>query len=239
MSDLRKKAKETSYQTRSFEVRAPLSVCRGSLASSSPSPSLYRWFYDSGAPSGGKRVGIFNFFKKRTTSELTGTKILVALLSPKFAEIADTDCRCYSQFYSDTTQSVFESSADLLGAIHKGYDVVHLFCDVAASELPATLLLQRCCDSDVQLLWLASENKPEGYVKGFKAAGLPLNLVMTIDRKNARFTDFLASLLQKMSAGQTMPVAWVALSPQNSNDPRNQNAPSCIFAAGRGGVKFR
>lgn len=36
-----------------------------------------------------------------------------------------------------------------------------------------------CCDSDVKLLWVASDNKPEGYIKGFKVAK-PLNLVMAI-----------------------------------------------------------
>jgi hypothetical protein len=91
----------------------------------------------------------------------------------------------------------------------------------------------------VKLLWLASENKPEGYIKGFKVAGKALNVVLTIDRKNSRFTRFLESLLRRMSSGETMPVAWVALSPQNSNDPRNQDAPACIFAAGRGGVTLR
>jgi len=91
----------------------------------------------------------------------------------------------------------------------------------------------------VKLLWLASQNKPEGYIKGFKAAGKPLNLVLTIDRKGPRFSTFLVHLLRKMSAGETMPVAWVSLAPQSSNDPRNQDAPACIFAAGRSGVKLR
>jgi hypothetical protein len=91
----------------------------------------------------------------------------------------------------------------------------------------------------VKLLWLAGENRPEGYVKGFKAAGRSLNLVLTIDRKSSSFSNFLENLLRKMSAGETMPVAWVSLAPQNSNDPRNQEAPACIFAAGRGGVRLR
>jgi len=104
---------------------------------------------------------ILDFFKKRTIDEDFRAKILVALLNPKFMEIAGADCRCYSQFYSSTTQSAFESSGDLLATLQTGYDVVHLFCDVTASgniiddrkqEIPATLLLQRCCNSDVKLL---------------------------------------------------------------------------------------
>jgi hypothetical protein len=135
-----------------------------------------------------------------------------------------------------------------LEIIGRGYDIVHLFCDVSqegnivdvhGNKTAGTTLIQRCCDSNVKLLWLASENRPEGYIRGFKAQGKPLNLVLTIDRRGSRFPTFLQNLLRKMSEGETMPVAWVSLSPQNSNDPRNQNAPACIFAAGRGGVRLR
>ena len=193
-------------------------------------------------------MGIRELFRKRRQEEVVGTKILVASLDPKFAEVANADCRCYSQFYPTPTESVFENAQELFAAIGKRYDVVHLFCDVTSQgnitdvqgrETAATSLIQSCCDSDVKLLWLASENKPEGYIKGFKAAQKPLNLVLTLDRKGSRFSNFLENLLRKMSAGETMPVAWVSLSPQNSNDPRNQDGPACIFAAGRGGVRLR
>jgi len=43
----------------------------------------------------------------------------------------------------------------------------------------------------VKLLWIASENKPESYIKGFNVAGRPLNVVLTIDRKNSRSRAFL------------------------------------------------
>ena len=187
-------------------------------------------------------MGIRNLFAKRTENVVTGTKVLVAFLDPKFAELARADCRCYSQFYPATN-----NAEELLEAI-KGYDVVHLFSDVTKDgnitdsrgrEITATRLMQSCCDADVKLLWLASENKPEGYIKGFKAGGKPLNLVLTIDRKGSHFSGFLENILRKMSTGETMPSAWVALAPQNSNDARNQDAPACIFAAGRGGARLR
>jgi hypothetical protein len=190
---------------------------------------------------------ILDLFKNRARDEVLGTKVLVAVLNPQFAESASADCRCYTQFYPNSIQIVFEGTENLLEAIRKGYDIVHLFADVTLGgnisdneghEIPAAQLLQCCSESDVKLLWLASPNKPEGYIKGFKAAGTRLNLVMTLDRKNSRFTSFLENLLRKMSAGQSMPLAWVSLSPQNPNDPRNQDAPACIFAAGRGGVRL-
>jgi len=193
-------------------------------------------------------MGIRDLFKKRAQDEVLGTKILVASLNGKFAEWARADAGCYSRFYSAPAEGTFEQVEELLKAIGKGYDVVHLFCDVTSDgaitdtrgqQIPATRVLQACSESDVKLLWVASENKPEGYVKGFKPTGNPLNLVLTIDRRSSRFTGFLENLLRKMSAGETMPVAWVSLAPQISKDPRNQNAPACIFAAGRGGVKLR
>jgi hypothetical protein len=193
-------------------------------------------------------MGIRDLFKKRAQDEVFGTKVLIAALDRKFAELMGADSRSYSQFYPNRTENLFEDAAGLLKAIGTGHDVVHLFCEVTQDgsitdsrghKTPAALLTQACADSDVKLLWVASENNPDGYMKGFKPSGNPLNLVLTIDRKKSGFTEFLENLLRKMSAGETMPVAWVSLASQNPKDPRNQNAPACIFAAGRGGVKLR
>lgn len=193
-------------------------------------------------------MGIRDFFRRRAQDEVVGTRILIASLDPKFVELMKSDCHCYSQFYATPTETVFESSQELFKAIRQGYDIVHLFCDVSSdgnimdgrgNVTTATGLLQCCSDSDAKLVWLASENKPEGYIQGFKTAGKPLNLVLTIDRRGSRFSNFLGCLLRKMAAGETMPVAWVSVSPQNSNDQRNQDAPACIFAAGRARVRLR
>jgi hypothetical protein len=194
-------------------------------------------------------LGIRDFFTKRAKEEVVGTKVLVATLDRKFMQLVKIDGDCYSRFYPASTMTVFESVEQLLEAIAKGYDILHLFCDVSpegsitderGNRAAGIGLIQSCCDSDVKMLWIASENKPEGYMKGFKAAtSKPLNLVLTIDRKGSKFGDFLDKLLLKMSAGETIPSAWVSLSPQNSNDPRNQAAPACIFAAGRGAVRLR
>ena len=121
---------------------------------------------------------------------------------------------------------------------------MHLFCDVSpdgtitdnqGAKIAGTTLIQSCCNSDVKLLWVASENKAEGYIKGFKAAGKRLNLVMTINRNRSKFPKFLEKLLSRMSTGETMPGAWVSISPQRPNDPHQQESPACIFAAGRRG----
>jgi hypothetical protein len=194
-------------------------------------------------------LGIRDLFSKGSKEEIIGTKVLLASLDPKFTESMKADCRSYSQFYAAPVEMVLADARDLLRVIAQGYDIVHLFCDVSpngnitdgrGNEVGGGGLLDGCCEANVKLLWLASENKPEGYIKGFRAvSGKPLNLVLTIDRRGAHFSSFLENLVRRMSAGETMPVAWVSLSPQNSNDPRNQDAPACIFSAGRGRVRLR
>ena len=193
-------------------------------------------------------LGIKDFFRKHSQDEVEGSKVLVCSLHPKFAELLSIDSNSYSQFYPTTTATTFASIKELSGAIGRGYDIVHLFCDVSPEGIitdnggattTGTTLIQTCCDSGVKSLWVASENKPDAYIKGFKAGGKPLNLVMTINRQGTNFSAFLERLLSKMSAGETMPVAWVAISPQSPNDPRQKDVPVCIFAAGRGAIKLR
>ncbi|MFI5097112.1 MAG: hypothetical protein ACHQT6_03975 [Candidatus Acidiferrales bacterium] len=147
-------------------------------------------------------MGIRDFFSKRAHDEVVGTKVLVASLDQKFAELVKADSHCYSQFYPTPTEAVFESIQELLETIDEGYDIVHLFCDLSpngrisdgrGNGTTGTTLIQSCLDSEVKLLWLASGNNSEGYVKGFEpAAGKPLNLVLTIDRRGARFPGFPA-----------------------------------------------
>jgi hypothetical protein len=188
------------------------------------------------------------FGKHAREENVVGTKILVASLDPRFAELQKIDSTSYSRFYRAPTIAVFAGVQELLETIGKGYDIVHLFCDVSqhgtiigsnGTTGTGASLIQSCCDSDVKLLWVASENKPDGYIKGFRTDGKRLNLVMTMSRNSSKFSAFLEKILSKMSAGETMPVAWVAVAPQSLQDPRHQESPACIFAAGRGGVKLR
>jgi hypothetical protein len=195
------------------------------------------------------KVGLRDLFAKRPQKEeIRNTKVLVCSLHARFEELLKADSNTYSQFYPLTTATHFAGIKELLDAIAGGYDIVHLFADlspigvltdVGGNELMGTALIQKCCDSAVKLLWLASDNTPDAYIKGFKAAGKPLNLVMTINRNGLRFCTFLGQLLSRMSGGETMPNAWVSISPQTPHDPRHSDLPVTIFSAGRGTVKLR
>src|SRR5271170_8134036 len=139
-------------------------------------------------------MGIRDFLRKRTPEEVVGTKILVASIDLGSSELMKADSSCYSQFYDPPTEAIFKSPEELLEAIGARYDVVHLFCDISVGgnitdghggETACARLIRSCTESNVKLLWLASENKPESFGTFKSAIDEPLNLVLTIDRKGS------------------------------------------------------
>jgi hypothetical protein len=176
------------------------------------------------------------------------TNVLLCTLDIRFHELLMTDAVIYSGFYTRTTSTVLRSLRDLLAAIDKGYDIVHLFSfvspagmitDDTGNAIDGVSLIQRCYNSGVKLLWIASDNKADTYIKHFKAPGIPINLVMTIDRRGSRFTSFLQALLFRLSQGEAMSGAWVALSPQSPRDPKHQDLPVTVLAVSQGALRFR
>ncbi len=192
-------------------------------------------------------MGLWDLFSKRQTDGVTGTKVLLCSLGQKVDKLLRDDRSSYARFYLAVTATDFSTIKQVSQAIEKKYDIVHLFCDVSPSGLvvdgrgntiTGTSLIQKCADSGVKLLWIANENKPEGYIKGLKLAGKHINLVMTINRNGSKFSIFLEKLLSKLSRGETIPVAWAALAAQAPGQSQ-QDLPGCIFAAGCPGVKLR
>jgi hypothetical protein len=189
-------------------------------------------------------MGIFDFFHK---DEVVGSRVLVCGLGSRFEELVTTDGQIYRHLYPSTTTRLFSEVQELVGVLSQSYDILHLFCDVApggvlAHSGPGTFtgtdLLQKCCDFNVKLLWVASDNPPDLYITAFEASGKRINLVMTIDRNGSKFPIFLENLLFRMHYGDTMPVAWVDLCPQGPHSLPS-DVPSTIFFAGRGGVRLR
>jgi hypothetical protein len=189
-------------------------------------------------------MSLLDLFRK---DEVIGAKVLVCALDAGFDGLLKGDHEVYRQHYPATSTAIFPSIQALSAAIQQGYDVVHLLCDVTdtgtimdsiGKEITGTDLIQTCCDHNVKLLWIAGDNAPERYIKGFGARGKRLNLVMTLKRNGPNFTDFLEKLLFRMFYGDTMPVAWNELCPQI---PRSDHPgmPESIFFAGRGGVRLR
>jgi hypothetical protein len=154
------------------------------------------------------------------------------------------DAETWKRHYPSTTVQSVTTADELFRILDQRYDVVHLFCTtdvnglLAGPNVQGTELIARCFAAGVKLLWIAGDNDPQGYIRGFNPKGKQINLVMTINRNGALFSIFLDRLLAKLSSGQPMPTAWNDLCPQIPGGDHSE-APACIFAAGRGGVLLR
>jgi hypothetical protein len=189
-------------------------------------------------------MGIFDSFRKE---EVTGTKVLVGQLLPKFEEHFKSDLRVYRRFYPAASGARFVSVAELRGAAGYNHDVLHLFCDVDASgviadasgdRITGTELLKAAVDSGVKLLWIGNDNPQEAYEAGFKTKGLKINVVLALRRLGSNTSLFLDSLLAKMQAGETFVKAWsVASQPEGKSV--QPDVPYTISSPGRGSVVLK
>ena len=189
-------------------------------------------------------MGVLDLFRK-TKDEVHGARVLVCAIDSRFADVLKRDSGIYERYYPTST-AVFPSINAFLGRLEEKYDVVHLLADVTETgtirdtggdEVTGTQLIQRCCDHDVKLLWVASDNPADRYIKGFAARGKRLNLVMTLQRKGANFTSFLQNIFSRMAHGEAMPAAWNAICPQIPQSD-HMGAPESIFFAGRGALRL-
>src|SRR5690349_13610406 len=134
-------------------------------------------------------MGFMDLFRK---DEVTGTKVLVASIDARFAGLVESDGQVYKRSYPATSMEVLAGVAGLNQALAQKYDVVHLLCDVSADgsitdssgkTIAGIDLVQKCCDHDVKVLWVGSENREDAYNKGLNARGKKINIVLTTARK--------------------------------------------------------
>jgi hypothetical protein len=109
-------------------------------------------------------------------------------------------------------------------------DVLLVYCtperngDVVGAE---SRLIELLKTSRARVAVLGSKNPGDAYfaaTKGAEQAGL--NLVLTVDRRGARFAPFLKKLFSEMFLGTPMPLAWEKLAPQT--DPHAE-CPNATF----------
>jgi hypothetical protein len=186
----------------------------------------------------------FNLFnkKEKTISENTvASRIVVCSLVREFDVIASGDAAVYERFYSNTNKLNLSTTDELRSVVAQEYDVVHLLCnlspdgslvDRSGATLTGTELITHACESNTKVLFVASDNPSDAYLKGFRATGRTINLVMTLNRKGNHFVSFLASLLGGMAVGKTMPSAWAGAASTPLMQKR-EVMPECIFFAGR------
>jgi hypothetical protein len=189
---------------------------------------------------------VADLFTKHSKPADPASKVLVCGIGPQLQELTESDSAVYSRYYTNLDTALFSDVNDLMDAARRGYDVIHLLVQLSPGGLLSRLgdspvfgsdLIQVCCEQGVKLLWIAYQNNSDDYVSGFKAAGKSLNLIMTISRSGTKFQVFLDNLLSRVSKGETLPNAWVALVPQATGHWQ-QELPVCIFYAGKGEAKL-
>lgn len=188
---------------------------------------------------------LFGKGKHGGTRPPSGTTVLVCVLDPKFTEVADADADAYKAYYPHVTCRAVSSLSELTDTLKQHFTVVHMFCDVEETGkvrglgISGTHLIRKCQESDVKLLWIASDNATAGYISGFNPKGQRISLVMTIRRRDGIFEAFLRDLLARLAEGRTLPLAWAELSPQSPKAPEQAYLPETIYYAGGGQLKLR
>lgn len=178
-----------------------------------------------------------------------GAKVLVCSLGAETAEgFEDTDAKVYATYYRHVDVAKGRQPDDLIDSINRdGYDMVHLFCELDEGgdliggenlKLDAAAFFAACGGADVKLLFIASENRNESYIGMGRRQpkGVALDVVRTLGRNGESFTSFLGELLGRMSAGKTLPQAWVEIAPQSESAQRHKQLPATYCSVGRAAV---
>jgi len=166
-------------------------------------------------------------------------KVLICNVGSAISQGLEADSAVYRKYYGTVDSQSVRGKSELLSALESGSDIVHMFSrcspdgvlsDLEEGTADGTDLIRACVKYGTKLLWIATANDSSCYIKGFRAKGSPLNLIMTLNRRGDRFPDFLDRLLSRVSSGEKLPQAWMALAPQKGGPPTS-DLPDCIFFA--------
>jgi hypothetical protein len=174
-------------------------------------------------------------------NKVSRARILVCGFDRRFIPLAESDAKVYSRYFTSVEIVFFESIACFLARLKGQYLIIHLFClltksgdivDMNGATLNGTRFVEECNNNDVSLIWVASSNTSDCYVRGFRLSGRRINVVMTLDRRDRKLSEFLERILCKSSEGKTVSASWAAVAPQGQG-PWQEESPECIFFAGK------
>jgi hypothetical protein len=170
-------------------------------------------------------------FKKRPPV-LKDPKVGLLNLAPEHTvTIAKADAAWLSRLFKSVAAST---------SVIPRCDVLFLYANLAPDGvvIGAELGLREIIrESGARIVVVASENRAESYIKaGAQRPYGRANLVMTLNRRGAAFEQFFQALFSKMQTGESMPVAWVKLSPQVPG--KDFGGPETIFACEIGSLAF-
>jgi len=178
-----------------------------------------------------------------------GTKVLVCSLGAETAGgFEDEDAKVYAAHYPNVEVAKGRRPDDFADSVARArYDVIHLFCELdeggdlcggGGPPVDAGDFFEACRAADVKLLFIAAENRNEGYINmgRRRPEGIALDVVRTIGRNGESFTFFLGELLGRMSAGKTLAQAWVEVAPQSERAQQDMRLPATYCSVGRAAV---
>ncbi len=186
---------------------------------------------------------------RRASEVVRGTKVLVCSLGAETPEgFEDEDARVYAAHYPNVEVAKGRRPGDFVDSVAGArYDLIHLFCELdeagdlrggEGQKLEAGAFFEACRAADVKLLFIASENRNEGYIQMGRRQpkGVALDVVRTIGRNGGSFTSFLGELLGRMSTGKTLAQAWVEIAPQSERAQQDMQLPATYCSVGRAAV---
>jgi hypothetical protein len=149
------------------------------------------------------------------------------------AELAGADRRVLGSLFANVRESASEvPRCDVLFI----YCTIHPDGSVVGSLQPVREVIK---NAGAYVAVVAAENPPEAYVKGLgKKGDWSANIVMTLDRKDPKFSEFFARLFESMFNGRSMLLTWVQLAPQMPGR-EHPDAPGTIMAAEAGHLAFQ
>jgi hypothetical protein len=207
--------------------------------------------------SGVRRMGVEFYMKwlKRllgsssASESITGTTRRVTVDNPL---IIDSPRIGFLNLLGSTAETIIEEDKAAFGPLFTSLEqsevnppvceVLMIYCNVQSDGSIAAYsggLRDIIRDSNAPIVIVATENEGKNYTAAAKRTGYgQANLIMTLERNDAAFTNFFTELFRRMFKGQSMLLAWVELAPQISG-AKHENCPATIFAAEISHIVFR
>lgn len=159
------------------------------------------------------------------------TRILVCAVGDGAgqSEQCDGDAAIYRKHYTNVRQRLGTAGELKEHLMAESYDIVHLIEDEHGQADGSWLDV--CGRAGTRLLVLAA-NRSLNDVKGTGGAANSypkLSVLLTLDRKGEKFSNFLDKWLARLAKGDLASFAYIGVCPQAPNAPEHEQLPSTLF----------
>jgi hypothetical protein len=122
-------------------------------------------------------MSFLDLFRRRA-QDVFNTRVLGCSLGDAPEDGLNRDLGAYQKYLGSVTVQRFADANGLVNAFRSKYDIVHVLTAITVdgrigeSEISGTELIQQAALDNTKLLWIASSNDPQGYIKGFNPNGI-------------------------------------------------------------------